>query len=79
MSPSNSDEGSFEDPYVTSIASAPLDGNHRRAETPSSLPAPEEGMLLIRAFLSIKDPERRQTAIIFVADLARQNDSDEPR
>jgi hypothetical protein len=36
-------------------------------------------MLLIRAFLSIKDAERRQTAINFVADLARQDASDQPR
>ena len=36
-------------------------------------------MLLIRAFLSIKNPERRQAAINFVADLARQDASDELR
>jgi hypothetical protein len=79
VSQSNSDEGSFRDPYVTSIASAPLNGYPRRAATPSSLPGPEEGLLLIRAFVSIKDAERRQTAINFVADLARQDASDELR
>jgi len=79
MSQSDSNEGSLGDPYVTSIASAPLDGNRRRAETPSSLPRPEEGMLLIRAFVNIKDAERRQTAINFVADLARTDASDELR
>jgi hypothetical protein len=79
MSQSNSNEGSFGNPYVTSIASAPPDGYRRRAETPSSLPGPEEGVLLIRAFVSIKDARRRQTAINFVADLARRDASDEPR
>jgi hypothetical protein len=79
MGESNSNEGSFGDPYVTSIASAPLDGYRRQAETPSSLPRPEEGALLIRAFVSIKDAERRQTAINFVADLARKDASDELR
>jgi hypothetical protein len=34
MTESNSNEGSFGDPYVTSIASAPLDGYRRQAETP---------------------------------------------
>ena len=77
MSQSNSNEGSFGDPYVMSITSAPSDGYRRRAETPSSLPGPEEGVLLIRAFVSIKDAERRQTAINFVADLARKDASDE--
>ena len=33
MGQSNSNEGSFGDPYVTSIASAPLDGYRRQAET----------------------------------------------
>ena len=36
-------------------------------------------MLLIRAFVNIKDAERRQTAINFVADLARTDASDELR
>ncbi len=42
----------------------------RPADEPDLLPNPQEGALLVRAFLSIRSPKRRQAVLEYVADQA---------
>ena len=45
------------------------------AEPAFSLPDPEEGLRLMRAFLRIRDAARRQTIVEFVANMARLDEA----
>ena len=49
------------------------------AEPAFSLPDPEEGFRLMRAFLRIRDAARRQTIVEFVADMARLDEAGDTR
>jgi hypothetical protein len=40
------------------------------------LATPQEGMLLVKAFLRIRSPERRQAVIKYVSDVAKLDDSE---
>ena len=45
-------------------------------QSTSSVTRSEEGVRLLEAFLRIKNPERRQAAINYVADLARVDEAE---
>jgi hypothetical protein len=38
--------------------------------------APEEGLRLVKAFLSISSPERRQAVLKYVADMAKMHEAE---
>jgi len=38
--------------------------------------SPEEGLRLVKAFLSISSPERRQAVLKYVADMARMDEAE---
>jgi len=48
----------------------------RSATDPKSAPDTEEGFRLVRAFISIRSPERRQTVLRYVADLAKMDEAE---
>ncbi len=75
MSQSASNEDAVADQSSTPTVQSLLD-RLRSTYTTSSSAGLEEGMRLIREFLSIKNSERRQAAVNFVADLARVDASD---
>ena len=75
MSQSASSEDAVADQSSTPTVQSLLD-RLRSTYTTSSSAGLEEGMRLIREFLSIKNSERRQAAVNFVADLARVDASD---
>ena len=47
------------------------DSSARPADEADLLPGPQEGARLVRAFLSIRSPKRRQAVLEYVADQAR--------
>jgi hypothetical protein len=41
--------------------------------------SPEEGLRLVKAFLSIGSPERRRAVLKYVADMARMDEAEKTR